>query len=315
MRSMILLGICLVAAGLFLRFGLGLGSPLLYMRDEAAGYLPAPNQRLFRFFSHVETDGRSMRSDDAPAGARLRVLFVGDSVTFGTTYVGQDDIFASLVERSPTSCGPVRTTVAATGGWSVHNELGWLRSRGTEGADVVALVINTADLDQAFAELPDEADFPTEGYVLATSELVTRYLPRIVARLAPAPQTSAAPEPSTAMTTPRPGANAAVLEAIREARRIAEQAGARFVLVYSPSIHAGFERYREAVQHFREFVREEQIDLVDMTDAFAAHGQEAIWFDGIHLRPLAHRLIADRFVSLLDGALGACREEHQVSAE
>ncbi len=313
MRGLFLLGICLAAMELFLRFGLGLGSPLLYMRDEAAGYLPAPNQSLFRFFSHVEIDGHSMRSDGAPAGARLRVLFVGDSVTFGTTYVDQRDIFASLVEHSERAgCGQVITMVAAAGGWSVHNELGWLRSRGTDGADVVALVINTADLDQEFAELPNEPDFPTEGYAFASSEFIARYLPRIVARLTPATQTTAAAPPNTAITTPRPEASAAVLDAIREARRIAEQAGARFILIYSPSVHAGFERYRVAVQRFREFVHEEQIDLVDMTDPFAVRGNDAIYFDGIHLRPTAHLLIADSVASMLE-RIGACKTRTQAA--
>ena len=90
-----------------LRVILGVGNPVLYVVDRGEaqggyGYIPAPDQDVRRFFAENKINSFSMRSEDV-ARARplrtLRILLIGDSVTYGTTYIDQADIFASLLER------------------------------------------------------------------------------------------------------------------------------------------------------------------------------------------------------------------------
>ena len=90
----------LVGAEIGLRWVLGLGYPLLLRPDPMYGYMPAPNQDLHRFFSHIHINAYGMRSEDIeankPPGTR-RILFVGDSVLFGTTLVDQQRIFTNRI--------------------------------------------------------------------------------------------------------------------------------------------------------------------------------------------------------------------------
>src|SRR5437868_2879749 len=128
--------ILLVIIELALRLVLGLGSPVLYRPDPACGYLPAPDQHLTRFFCRNDINSFGMRSPEVrptKAPGVLRVLFLGDSITYGTTFVDQSQIFTSLlVPRLRAKVGrEVEVLNASAGAWAIGNELGYLQSRGT----------------------------------------------------------------------------------------------------------------------------------------------------------------------------------------
>src|ERR1700761_9638459 len=103
------------------------------------GYMPAPNQDLHRFFSHVHINAFGMRSEDVsptPSGKTRRILFVGDSVTYGPTYVDQAKLFTSRIQAD--FCrqhAQVQILNASAPGWAPANEVAFLRQRGTFGAE------------------------------------------------------------------------------------------------------------------------------------------------------------------------------------
>src|SRR5271166_5563580 len=93
--------VLLVGSELTLRLAFGLGRPLLYTADPHVGYLPAANQDVRRFGATIHINQFGMRSDDlpdSPVKPGIRILFIGDSLTFGTTYVDQDKIFTELIK-------------------------------------------------------------------------------------------------------------------------------------------------------------------------------------------------------------------------
>ncbi|MBT3070837.1 SGNH/GDSL hydrolase family protein [Rhodomicrobium sp. Az07] len=129
-------------------------------RDEAAGgfgYISAPNQDVRRFFARNKINRFSMRSDEIEAQKapdHTRILFIGDSVTYGTTYIDQTRIFTTLVaNRASERIGnPVEILNASAGGWAPENEVGFLLSKGTFESDLVLIVLNTADLNSPLAD-------------------------------------------------------------------------------------------------------------------------------------------------------------------
>jgi len=293
-RQMLLVVLVLtLLAELLLRFGFGLGSPVIYSLDQAAGYVAAGEQRTTRFGSHVAINGFGMRSPEVtllPPAGRLRILFIGDSVTFGPTYVDQADLFASLV---PKDLG-IRTRSAwealnaSAPGWATGNELGFIRSRGTFDASFVIMVINTGDLDQPFAQIDGTGSFPLNRPPLALWEAVSRYvMPRLgqVARKA---------DPGASGESDEVIPVAQVIANISEARRIAVRAGARFVLVYVPATGAAWgaahwQREKEALD---AWARDNDVRYVDTTAAIGRQEADKVYFDGIHLRPAGHRILA-----------------------
>jgi hypothetical protein len=218
-----------------LRLGFGFGRPLLYVADASAGYLPAPNQELRRFGARIHINDYGMRSASVsqprPVEER-RLLFIGDSVTFGTTYVDQETIFTTLIRDALNrERGRVTEVLnASAGGWAPENEYRYLTSRGTFDADVVIFVVNTNDLGQPFERFKPSLQFPVRNPSTATGEVLERYVaPWIISGI----QTS---DPGSLPTSePDPAIEVRVLQALSQANTFARSQGATFMLVFSPT--------------------------------------------------------------------------------
>ena len=299
-------------AELSLRFFLGLGTPLLYATDVHFGYMPAPNQSIRRFGANIRINMYGMRSDPVPAAREsdsIRLLFIGDSVTFGTTYVDQSEIFTELIKSALAARFkvPVEVLNASAGGWAPENEYEFLATRGTFDADVVVLVCNTNDLDQPFAPYEEAPQFPTHRPLSALWELWTRYVqPRIMARV-PSGDPGSLPE-----AVPNAALEANVFATLERAREIVQSRGARFAILFSPADYANqaAPAWVAAVQRLHDWAQRSGVPLIDMTSPYRHYSHEQIYLDDIHLRPFAHNLVAKAFVAAYPLAIadGAARQ-------
>ena len=78
----------------------GLGNPLLYREDSLVGYRLKPNQsKLRRKNSKVTTDFEGFRVDHTKKYHKndKLLVFVGDSVTYGGSYIDDTDLFSSKI--------------------------------------------------------------------------------------------------------------------------------------------------------------------------------------------------------------------------
>jgi hypothetical protein len=168
----------------------GFHTPLLYERT-AYGYRVKPGQTIRRFGNRVSYDDFGLRSEPVagdPAPGTLRILCVGDSVTFGGTTVDQRETYPYRLRDALGASGATAEVLnASAGGWALHNEEGWLREHGILGSRIVLLQVGTDDLWQRPA--PSELvgrhpQFPDRAPPLAIVELVRRYLlPKLRRRL------------------------------------------------------------------------------------------------------------------------------------
>jgi hypothetical protein len=162
-----------------LRTALGFGNPILYRSDPLYGYFTKPNQQTRRLFARTVINSRGMRCREFASekqSGTLRLMFLGDSLTYGTTQVDQDDIFAEKVRKnlSRETHRPVEEINVSANAWAISNEYGFLRSNGTFNSDYVVVVLNSGDFQQPFSTLSDVQG----GLVLrpgtAIGELATR---------------------------------------------------------------------------------------------------------------------------------------------
>lgn len=80
---------------------IGLGNPLLYRPDALIGYRLAPNQKEKRRNNATVTiNSEGFRIDpSAPVSGKNLIVFVGDSVTYGGSYIDDKDLFSSIMCR------------------------------------------------------------------------------------------------------------------------------------------------------------------------------------------------------------------------
>jgi hypothetical protein len=281
-----------------LRFALGFGHPLLYRADPKTGYFPVANQQLRRFGANIHTNEFGMRSEsltDTGTEPALRLLFIGDSVTFGTTYVDQSKIFTELIKNQLAlgTRGHVQVLNASANGWAPDNEYQFLVSRGTLNANVVIFVLNTNDLDQQPAVLSQSPQFPTSAPHSAIQELWTRYVqPRIT-------HSASINDPgATAESIPDSVQNDHVLLLLEAAKKYSESHGARFVLIFSPT-DSSVEKtgpWMTTIQKFFDWSIRQNVKLIDMSPIYSKYPKSTVYFDDIHLRPFGDQLVAAEFV-------------------
>jgi hypothetical protein len=190
--------LCLLELGL--RYGLGLGTPVLMMSHPTIEYLPRPNQNVRRFGARVHYNEYSMRSpsfsEEKGDPREYRVLMLGDSVINGGSTLDQDELASSLIasELAKSWHRPVLVMNASAGSWGPQNQLAYLDEFGTFDCDAAILVWSSHDLDDVptFAPL-SPFTHPTQDPPGALYEAIFRYFLPLLERRGTA-ETFSAPQ-------------------------------------------------------------------------------------------------------------------------
>jgi lysophospholipase L1-like esterase len=285
----------LLLAEVALRLLYGLGTPVLVVRDSACEYVLKPNQNLHRFSSQIRTNRYGMRSDEfspLPAAHTLRVMFLGDSSTFGTGRITQSNLFTEILHRELPAVAhqPVEVLNASVSGWAIDNELSYLQSRGSFHSNVVALVLNSGDIDQQRATQKEIGDGLSEKSDFALHEVFVKYLLRrwryYQKKL----------DPGERLSRPDVQNAPVVQENLRDLDTIkatVEAGHARLILIYTP-----FQIYLHESGASEEILgrwcREHGVAFFDMTPYQARYSAQALSLNsGAHLNTLGHRVVAD----------------------
>lgn len=177
----IAISICLILIALselILRYVFGFCDAVLYQSSPAYEYIAQPNQHRYRFFSHIDYNSFSQRSEE-PDSTKTIVLGLGDSVIFGGTMLDQDSIATTLFSKET----GMQMLNISSGSWGPDNCAAYLKEKGTFGAKAMVLVCSSHDAFDVMSHIPVVGiypNYPDEQYKLAIWEVVDRYLmPRI----------------------------------------------------------------------------------------------------------------------------------------
>ena len=178
----IAISICLILIALselILRYVFGFCDAVLYQSSPAYEYIAQPNQHRYRFFSHIDYNSYSQRSEE-PDSTKTIVLGLGDSVIFGGTMLDQDSIATTLFSKET----GMQMLNISSGSWGPDNCAAYLKEKGTFGAKAMVLVCSSHDAFDVMSHVPVVGiypNYPDKQYKLAIWEVIDRYLmPRIM---------------------------------------------------------------------------------------------------------------------------------------
>jgi lysophospholipase L1-like esterase len=174
-----------------LRFAFGLGSPPLLKKDEKIGYVLQKNQKLHRFGRYINVNSYHQRSEKvalSDSSQFARVLFLGDSVTFGGERTDQSNTYPELFEEQLGRwCSrPVEALNASAGSWGIGNLRAYAEKFGFFGSDLVVLQIGERDLTQPMSDstgIGGMCTSPRSAPLLAVQEAFKCFGPRLFNRL------------------------------------------------------------------------------------------------------------------------------------
>lgn len=166
--------ILFVILELLLRFCFGFCDAVLYQPSQAYEYIAQPNQHRYRFFSHIDYNSYSQRSEE-PDSTKTIILGLGDSVIFGGTTIDQDSIATTLFSKET----GMQMLNISSGSWGPDNCAAYLNAKGTFGAKAMVLVCSSHDAFDIMSHEPVVGiypNYPEKQYKLAIWELIERYL-------------------------------------------------------------------------------------------------------------------------------------------
>jgi len=301
--------ISLVLLELLLRSLWGFGNPVLLQKDPDIGYLHQPNQHLRRLGNMVAINTYHQRSGPVaplPNPDTARIMFVGDSVTFGTTLLDQTQTITELLRSNLQRHVSSRVEVlnASAGWWGIGNELAYLKRFGTMGARVVVFQIGSHDLLQrksTSVRVGVDPVQPDKPPVCAIAEVWRRYIrPRLV--YSTSVESRPVPEDSDAQA--RFDLNMAFLT---EGIQFVREHGAIPVILHTPDRDEVAEKmgnaelkYESWRQLFLRLAERERVPLLNLPKLWQSNPTADTYFiDHVHLTATGATAAADSVSKLL----------------
>jgi hypothetical protein len=284
-----------ILAELTLRY-LGLGHPILYYTNASFRYAQQPNQRQARRRGAAVTiDSKGLRGTrDWAATADAKILFVGDSVTWGGTYIDDRDVFSdgacANLERALAKrfvCGS-----ASANGYGTDNMAARIRHMNVadEGALVVTLI--AADTIRGLADAEGQFLFtrrPPPPF-RALWEVSTFAAWRTFHLLRPLAERRADNDLNVAERS-LDNLFAALRETARPSRKV--------LLVLSPMRDELNGRESELTRHVRVLLAHSGFEVLDLHADVSAAVAPGFYYDAMHLDVVGHRFYAERIARQL----------------
>lgn len=116
----VMFSMLLLLTELGLRYVGGLGDPVLYDSSPLYGFRLLPNQKVKRFGdATIKVNNLGLRTDvDWDDRTENKILLLGNSVTYGGSYISNEDLFSSLAVKNMPG---FQSGNAGVNGWGVEN--------------------------------------------------------------------------------------------------------------------------------------------------------------------------------------------------
>jgi len=298
--------ICLLVLELFLKIFSGLGNPPLYELSPLFGYRLKANQTIeppggmgFLYGARLTTNNLGLRAaeewDENPKG---KILFLGDSVTYGGQYVGDEHLFTSVVKERLSGWQVGNGGVNA---WGVENIVGLLKGYGLSPAEVVVTCLIEGDF---YRGLTRAASMPlwTERPRFALQHLLMHLMWQIN-RTRYGGQVNKVPESEVH----RDKIVERAVGRLKSLNRKLKQEQVKHIIFILPTRSQVLDG-EQPDERVRRFLRENEVAVEDLLPALQAlepdRGARRAWFhDEVHLEVAGHQvygnLIGERLAKLL----------------
>lgn len=280
----------------------GLGSPLLYERT-GYGYRLVPGQSVTRLGNRVIINSFGMRSPPAetlPAPGVVRVLCIGDSITFGGSEVDQPQTYPNQLHDLLAATGARFEVLAVSaGGWAMENEEGWLAAHGVFGSRYVVLQVASHDLFQekeGSGIVGVHPSFPDRKPLLALQELWSRYLWPHLGKHLPFV------DPGVILYSRTHGDIVRNLASFRRIAQLVRQQGAELVVLFveqAQGIEPEDEVTLYAKSTFLAKLVADGVPFVRSADAIEREGGTSLFRDAIHPNAAGNRVLASEIAAVI----------------
>jgi lysophospholipase L1-like esterase len=267
------------------------------------GHLHRPSREVKLMNSTVRINSDGFRDDEHPLakGRRWRIIFLGDSLTFGWG-VEKEQSFEHLLERELDARRPTEIINFGTGNYNTVQEVNLFLDKGLRyrpDQTVLFYFINDAE------PVPQRSRLPWLGNL----RIVTFYWSRVKALLARLGASSGFEEYYAALYRGEPEGWRRSRAALLELQEVCREHDIALQVVLLPELHELVD-YTFAREHAQiaDFLRASGIPVLDLAPSFANEtNPTSLWVaaDDAHPNARAHRLIANYSLDFIAAGQGA----------
>lgn len=270
----------------------------VYERNPEYGYLMRPNQSVSTRGRRYAINSHGLRGRDFASPKQentLRLLFVGDSVTYGGGIIREPDLFVNRIVEGmnthPKRCHLTEAVNLSVPGWGIQNMAAYTLTKGIFEADIVVWVVPSADFRRWKTSLED-LGFP-EARPFSRTTYVIR---RVFGGFFQSRWQGGFTRGQVGVGSPRVfEENVAMLT---KAMGEILSRGATALVVLLPA-EAGYGALHDDRDRLQRAAAQMRISSIDMEAVFRAHLKEKLFYDGIHLSEAGHRVMAETLLVAL----------------
>jgi hypothetical protein len=246
-----------------------------------------PNQSTSAWGDRFRINNAGLRGTDIalpkPQGV-FRLVFLGESITYGGGHIPEHDLFvnraaASLASSQHRQIEAVNLSAPA---WGIQNQAGYVETKGVLDADALVWVISTVDFRRPKTAMEDSGFPDSKPYIRLFHVAHTAWqIARVWSN--PAPHVDAISQN---------------LRKFHDLLGYFKISNVPLTVVIVPSA-AQYQELVENLNKFRSTAESLSVPFVDLGPALQRYRFDDLFYDGVHLSSRGHEVVADAIVTLL----------------
>ena len=150
--TLLVISILVGITELLLQKIMGLGNPVLYDSSPIYGYRPLPNKEYSRFYgATIKFNNLALRAEnDWDLQKENKILFLGDSITYGGSYIDNSKLFSYLAVND---FDGFESGNAGVNGWGIENTYGLIVESNFLPAEIYVTTLPEGDFYRGLTRL------------------------------------------------------------------------------------------------------------------------------------------------------------------
>tara|TARA_Y100000816_G_C26107794_1_gene589376 strand:- start:2381 stop:3304 length:924 start_codon:yes stop_codon:yes gene_type:complete len=290
LSSFIIFFVSLKLADLFLQKKFGLGKPLIYENSRLYGYKLKPNQDLTRRGNKININNLGMRSSrDWINNSENKIIFFGDSVSFGGSVVSNKDLFSEKICNQLNRiqenflCGNL-----AVNGYNLYSIIRSIKYKNFNNEDLIVITLIGNNFTRMFHNPLSQPFWTSDihNFFPAITEVLFIYLDKFRLKKYKLNEEKVLKKLDQIYYN----------DLLSELDEILIKNNKPYLIFYSPTINEV--ENREINQYFRKILSKNFNNFYDLSEIKYSHKNE-LYIDEIHLSKKGHEIYSKYIYSLV----------------
>jgi len=273
---------------IYLNSTYGLGNPILYEPSNKHGYLIKPNQTVTRKGNIIKINNRGMRNDEnwEINNTNYKILFFGDSVTYGGSIVSNKDLFTTKTCEilNSTNNNIYQCGNHGVNGYNVESITRLIKFRNVIDEDFVVVTLIGNDFERSFHNIMSQPFWNKNipSFFPALVEVFFIFFESFKNKIKYNFINSGYPVPNDEKY---------YLYLIRNFNEALELNDKKFAIFYLPESEEIFEIKHQKNNYIKFLLKNNLKNFYDLSEDLKYFNKKDLYHDSVHLNKNGHKII------------------------